>query len=102
MTERRCSECGQILPNIRFGARLGPIAARIFDAVHRAGADGIEHGDLFELIYGGTNRKRTALAGYVRQINDRLADQQSPVRIRSVSRSYYRIARAEEAARQRA
>jgi hypothetical protein len=97
MSEHRCSQCGQVLPNIRYGARLGKIAARIFDAVQRGGQDGIEHSDLFELIYGGTDRKRSSLAGYVRQINDRLADQLSPVRIRSVARHYYRIERAQPA-----
>ena len=97
MSEHLCPRCGQPLPNIRFGARLGKVAARIFDAVQRSGQDGIEHGDLFELIYGGTDRKRSSLAGYVRQINDRLADQLSPVRIRSVARSYYKIAPAPRA-----
>jgi hypothetical protein len=98
MTELRCSQCGQILPNIRFGARLGPIATRIFDAVQRAGADGIACDDLFDLIYGGTGRKRSALKGYVRQINDKLTDAIAPVRIRSASEQY-RIAPARPARR---
>jgi hypothetical protein len=88
MTEHRCSHCGQVLPNIRFGARLGPIAARIFDAVQRSGQDGIACADLFELIYSGTGRKRTALKGYIRQINDKLTDAIAPVRIRSIAEQY--------------
>jgi len=88
MSQHRCSQCGQTLPNIRFGARLGPIAARIFDAVQRSGQDGIACADLFELVYAGTDRKRSAVKGHVRQINDKLTDAIAPIRIRSIAEQY--------------
>jgi|SRR5215203_3905552 len=91
MRARICQHCGQAIPEIRFGARLGPIAARIFDAVQRSGADGIDPDDLFELIYADRpGRKRSALKGYVRQINYNLSDCGAPVRIYA-RRGHYKI-----------
>jgi hypothetical protein len=70
MIERRCSECGQTLPNIRYGVRLGPVAARIFDAIARSGIDGITPVDLFELVYADRpGSQHSALKALVRQIN---------------------------------
>jgi hypothetical protein len=86
----RCTHCGQVLPNYRYGARLGPLAARIVDAVRRAGPDGIAPADLFEMIYADRpGRKRAALSGYISLINTSI----EPAKIRNVDGHYVLIRR---------
>lgn len=74
----RCPQCGQkLLPPEREGCGLTPLKARIYDAVKRAGPDGIAWHDLFALIYGGCVRGSTSrqrLKSHVWQINDLLED----------------------------
>ena len=97
MREQRCTHCGQIIPPVRYGVRLGPLAARIVDAVQRAGADGIAYADLFEMIYHDRPAsQRGALKGYVRQINYKLSEHGAPVCIRRSRAGTYKITAAKQ------
>ena len=62
------------MPEMRLGVRLTPLKARIFDAIKRAGKDGIEGDDLFRLIFGERPVKRSCLKAHVWQINDLLEE----------------------------
>jgi hypothetical protein len=42
-----CPHCGQPMATHLLGVRLGPLRARIFDAIQRAGSSGIDADDLF-------------------------------------------------------
>jgi hypothetical protein len=69
MSDRRlvCSHCGQ---PIRCGVPLTPLKARLFDAIERAGADGIETGDLVSLFDNRQHPMHPAtLKAHVNQIN---------------------------------
>jgi DNA-binding response OmpR family regulator len=87
-----CKACGQPLPDIRAGVRLTPLKARIFDAIKRAGPDGISADDLFALVYSARERRasRRTLKAHVWQINDQLADagQYRIVGVRGNGRSF--------------
>jgi hypothetical protein len=78
-----CPHCGQPLPAMRFGVRLGPTAARIFDAVQRAGRGGIDA------------CMRVGVHGIIRIINNELLFD-APMRIRYRA-GRYRIERAQNA-----
>jgi DNA-binding response OmpR family regulator len=71
-----CNACGQPLPLLRYGVRLTPLKARIFDAIERAGPGGIDADDLFRLVYSDRDRKagRRTLKAHIWQINDLLED----------------------------
>lgn len=71
---RHCSYCGQPLPEIRLGVRLTPLKARIFDLIQRGGQDGIDRGDLFELVFGGAGQCRETLKAHIHQINELIED----------------------------
>jgi hypothetical protein len=74
-----CPLCGQVLPQVRCGAILGPIKSRVFDIVSRAGRDGINSDDLFTSVYNENvsvgkgirqTRSRKTLHNHVHQINE--------------------------------
>jgi hypothetical protein len=69
--ERRacCPTCGQRLAGVRLGVALGAFRARIFDAVKRAGRDGIATETLFDLIYHERPSSRQALKSNIHLIN---------------------------------
>lgn len=68
---RHCHYCGQPLPEVRMGARLTLMKARVFDLVQRAGPDGIDGRDLFDITYAGQEAPgRDALKSHVKQINE--------------------------------
>jgi hypothetical protein len=76
MIVRRCSYCGQALPEFRLGCRLPDLKARIFDLVSRAGRDGIQGDDLFAAAYDDQpvrwkheRAKRNTLKAHVHGIN---------------------------------
>ena len=58
----------------RHGVRLGPLRARIFDAIQRAGPSGVDADDLFDLILAERGVQRTALKAHVWAINDLISD----------------------------
>ncbi len=72
--KRTCSQCGQLMATHRLGVRLGPLRARIFDAIKRAGPGGIEGDDLFDLILAERGVQRSALKAHVWAINDLISD----------------------------
>lgn len=75
MVRQVCSQCGQAIPETRYGLRLPPTKLRIIDAIARAGAAGIDADDLFELIYSGEQDVgRSALKAHVWQLNDMLIE----------------------------
>lgn len=74
MTKRVCECCGQPMPETRLGVRLTPLKARIFDAIKRAGYDGIDRNDLFALVFSNRPVKRSCLKSHVWQINDAIED----------------------------
>jgi hypothetical protein len=67
-----CSHCHQPLPELRAGVRLSPLKARIFDAIKRAGANGITIEDINRICFDG---RATAvnIRTHIHQINDALA-----------------------------
>ena len=74
-----CHHCGQPLPEIRFGVRLTPLKARILDLIQRAGADGIDRHDLFEIVLGDNDahaRKHSfrTLKAHIYQLNEAIED----------------------------
>jgi hypothetical protein len=85
MTGELCPRCQRPCPEIRFGVPLTPLKARIFDAVRRAGPDGIAGDAIIREL--GLPVCRTTLKSHVWQINDRLAE--SGYRI--VGRGGYRL-----------
>lgn len=87
----RCPHCDQLLIQVRHGVRLGPLAIRIYDAVHRAGANGIDCDDLFSLAYAGRVATRRALKAYVSRINEKISE--APVRIKCSNGSYRLVKR---------
>lgn len=63
------------MPLLRAGVVMPPLKARIFDAVKRAGPDGIGWHDLFCLIYSDSPsgvRPRWRLKSHMPQINEML------------------------------
>jgi DNA-binding winged helix-turn-helix (wHTH) protein len=71
---KHCAHCGQELPEIRAGVRLPALKARIFDAVARAGRDGIDGNDLFDLFLKDRGVQRNVLKVHIYQINEFLVD----------------------------
>lgn len=66
---RVCECCGQPMPETRFGVRLTPLKARIFDAIQRAGRDGILGDDLFDIALRERGVKRATLKEHIHQLN---------------------------------
>lgn len=76
---RRCPYCLQLLPEIRLGARMSELKARIFDLVLQSGQAGIESDTLFELAYANgashqETRSKRALSSHIVQINELIED----------------------------
>jgi hypothetical protein len=72
---QRCPTCQQPLYDRRFGVRLPPLKAAIFDAIEAAGELGIKSDEIANAIYEG--RRRAGLAcikAHVAQINDLLVE----------------------------
>jgi hypothetical protein len=71
---QRCAKCGQDVSDIRYGIRLTGLKTRIFDAIERAGVDGIATPDLFDIIFVSDSRRPSirTLKSHVWQINQTL------------------------------
>jgi DNA-binding winged helix-turn-helix (wHTH) protein len=67
-----CPHCGRPFGGIRYGVTFGPVAIKIIDTIKRAGPDGIDSDDLFEIVYSGRSASREAMKGYIRLINHQL------------------------------
>ena len=67
---RLCPCCGQQLQEYRFGVRLTPGKARVFDLITRAGENGIATADLVAI----TGLSARCIKSHIWQINDVLAD----------------------------
>jgi len=80
--DNRCPHCDRVWGGIRYDITFGPLATRIIDAVENAGPDGIDHEELFSLIYGERKAKRTALKSYIGWINHEFRCFATGVRIR--------------------
>lgn len=93
--ERRacCPQCGQLLLGVRAGVALGPFKSRIFDAVERAGRDGINSDDLFDLIYRDRPSGREALKSNVHLINELLVSTDYRIRGSRGTEHVYRLVR---------
>jgi hypothetical protein len=70
-----CPHCQQPLPEVRLGVRLSATKARIFDAVARAGEDGIERCDLIGIVYGEAGGNLQTLKAHIFQINELIEDE---------------------------
>jgi hypothetical protein len=72
----QCPHCHQPINKVRLGVPLTPLKAAIFDAIRRAGPDGIDTDILFWLVFGERERpvSRQTLKSHVWQINDAIAD----------------------------
>lgn len=85
MALRLCLHCGQPTPEMRLGIRLTPLKTRLFDAIRRAGSDGITSDQLInELALPIT---RATLKAHVYQINELLAETD----YRIIGRGGYRL-----------
>lgn len=73
---RVCNYCGQALPEVRLGVRLTDKKARIFDLVQRAGPDGIDGRDLFDIVFGEQEKtvQLSCLKSHINQINELIED----------------------------
>lgn len=69
LIKRNCHYCGQPLPEVRLGVRLGPVKARLFDLIQRSGDDGITSPDLCDIL----GIARETVKAHVFQINEQLA-----------------------------
>ena len=67
-----CPGCHRPLTNVRVGIPLTPLKARIFDAISRAGPDGICGDAIIQEL--GLPVSQATLKAHVWQINDRLAE----------------------------
>ena len=67
-----CPGCRRPLPVVRLGVVLTPLKARIFDAIRRAGPDGIDGRALIQEL--DLPVSLTTLKAHVWQINDRLTE----------------------------
>ena len=74
-----CPHCGQRMTSMRAGARLPPLKARIYDAIARAGADGISGPEIIESL--GLDVGKNGIRAHVWQINEILERFNSTVRI---------------------
>lgn len=93
MTSSTCPHCGRPMVPVRAGATLTPLKARIYDAVARAGRDGIAGDDLHMLIYGDLRVSRYTLKAHIWQINDMLEDRSARIVGQRGHGGCYRIAR---------
>ena len=81
-----CPHCGQRMAYMRAGARLPPLKARIFDAIKRAGADGISGPEVIESL--GLDVGENGIRAHVWQINQILQRFGATERIAQRDRSY--------------
>lgn len=76
----------------RAGVRLSPLKARIFDAIKRAGKDGIAGSELFDLFLKERGGQFSVLKCHVYQINEKLAGTDCKIRVKRNGRdSLYRM-----------
>lgn len=69
-----CPRCGQPLPILRYGVRLTPLKARIFDLIARAGPDGICAHELFNMTMRDRGVGRVAMRSHISQINNAMEE----------------------------
>lgn len=81
-----CPHCGQRMMYVRAGARLPPLKTRIFDAIVRAGADGISAPDIIESL--ALDVGQNGIRAHVWQINQILWRFDSGLRIVSRNLAY--------------
>ena len=63
-----CSHCHQPLPEMRAGVRLSALKARIFDAIERAGSNGITIEDINAICFDG-QASAVNVRNHIHQIN---------------------------------
>jgi len=64
---------------------LSPLKARIFDAIKRAGLDGIDGDELFAMIFADRKVTRATLRVHIWQINDALMGTDLEIRRNAIS-----------------
>jgi hypothetical protein len=67
-----CPTCHRPWPEVRLGVPLTPLKVRIFDAIRRAGPNGIAGDAIIQEL--GLPVSRATLKAHVWQINERLAE----------------------------
>jgi hypothetical protein len=87
-----CPHCGQRML-LRYGVRLTPHLADIFDAIARRGDHGIAMEALAAVIYPGKPSKaaRDALHVNISKINDRLVETDKRLRMQPRHDGFYRL-----------
>lgn len=75
-----CPTCGQVLRDDRVGIRMPRVKTRIFDAIRRAGPDGIYGDDLFDLCLRARNVQRETLKAHIYQLNELLVETKFVIR----------------------
>lgn len=88
-----CPTCGQPFKPVRVGVTLTDRQAAIFDAVERAGSDGIEPRELRAIVYGDADVTPQIIAVHVRQINDRLQSTDTRIKCGRGRYANYRVVR---------
>jgi hypothetical protein len=67
-----------VIPETRLGVRLPPLKARLFDLVMRAGPDGIDRHELFNIAFDDDAHARrhrySTLKSHILQINELIGD----------------------------
>jgi hypothetical protein len=82
-----CPACGGPMREVRLGVRLTPLKAAIFDAIKRAGPEGISRDDLMAKEFSEGAKHPWTLKSHICQINDSLVA--TDYRIRSIGRCYH-------------
>src|SRR5262245_58822954 len=72
MKRRYCPQCGKPIPEERLGLKFTPLKARIFDAINRAGPDGISGYQLVNDL--NLPVTQNTLKAHIWQINEQLAE----------------------------
>ena len=75
MAASHCPQCGQELPNKRYGVEMSALKARIVDMIVAGGADGVPVAIVFDTVFKDRRCTRRTLTTHVWQINEMLADE---------------------------
>jgi tyrosine-protein phosphatase YwqE len=75
MIHPHCPHCGQPIAEVRDGVRLPPLKAAIYDAIKRAGDEGVSSLAIVSTVYQGRREPHTSsIKSHITQINDALEE----------------------------
>lgn len=69
-----CPHCGSVVRAVRAGVPMTALKARMFDAIRRAGPDGISAADLHAITFQDRDTGIAAVKVHISQLNELLED----------------------------